>query len=164
MNCNREIGEIVMFAGSENKVPMFYAFCDGRSLRQDLYANLYSIIGDVYTPLNARNTTHFNIPDMRGMFPRMSTLGETGGSDAVELQPNQLPNHTHTLMGTNVQGNSIEPSGNSIANAHAFDSDYSSVTPTEAMHPASISATGNGDAHENLPPYLGVNFIIYTGI
>ena len=160
MNCNREIGEIVMFAGATS--PMFYLPCDGRSVPKDLYANLYSIIGDDYTP--STSVTHFNIPNFTDRFARMSQVGVPVGEATVSLTESQLPTHTHDLMASNAPGNSNSPAGAILGNAGAFDFEYINTTPTVSMHPGAISAVGDGTGHNNIPPFLGVNFIIYTGV
>ena len=153
-----------MFAGEAAKTPTYYLPCDGRTVRQDLYANLYKLIGDNYTPLTARNNTTFSLPDMRSKFPMMDSIGVTGGEATVVLTVDELPNHSHKLRANSAMGNSSDPTSRALSNTAAFDHEYIDVAPNVDMHPGSVEAVGGNNGHSNIPPYLGVTFIIYTGV
>ena len=161
------LGEITLFAG--NFAPRNWAFCDGQLLSISQNTALFSILGTTY---GGNGQTTFALPDLRGRVPihvgggtgpGLSTyvLGQSGGSENVTLITSQLPSHNHTVNGVASGGNQPSPSGNLPAIESTGTSlDYSNATANATMNAAMITNNGGGQPHNNLPPYLGLNYII----
>ena len=160
------IGVIKMFIG--NWAPVDYFICDGRSLPINQYQALYSLIGTTY---GGNGSTTFNLPDLRGRFPigygqgpglTARQIGANGGVESVTLDANQIPPHNHSLNGINGSGDSQFIKDNYLTNSAAnnFYGVKSPVEKTIPLNAASIGATGGGQPHSNMPPFLSVNFII----
>jgi microcystin-dependent protein len=150
-------GEIRMFGGTF--APMDWAFCDGQALPIAQYAVLFSLIGTTY---GGDGVNSFNLPDLRGRLPMHQgsgyTIGQAGGQETVVLQANQVPVHTHVVRAKSGNGDKDTPSGNVWAATP--DGRYSTATPSLAMKSSAVGNAGGGQAHDNIMPYLAVNFII----
>jgi len=162
MNCNFLVGQIVLYP-SDN-IPMFWVKCDGQSLDKIRHANVYSVVGDVYT-VNQQNSGMFNLPDYNGKTVMQKTLGTTGGADSINLSVSQLPAHNHALNVTTIAGNTNDPESSILANTGSFDNEYSSGTsPNASMSSNSIATVGSGQAIDITPSFGTANYIIYTGV
>ncbi len=155
------IGEIRIFAG--NYAPAGWAICDGTLLSISENEMLFSLIGTTY---GGDGQTTFALPDFRGRVvisqgqnPTTGTtytLGQKGGTETVTLTTQQMPVHTH-----NVQASSLAGTASSPANATwAKFEQYSSQAPNGTMNPNTISSVGGNQAHNNMMPYLPINYII----
>lgn len=158
------IGEIRLFAG--NFAPNGWAFCDGSILSISQFETLFFLLGTTY---GGDGQVTFQLPDLRGRFPvHMGTgpglptyvLGQQGGQETVTLTVNQLPPHSHPVSATDAVGHLASPEGN-IPAGHRDGRPRGGVVDGN-MAAGSLLAVGNGQPHENMPPYLGVNFIIST--
>lgn len=159
------IGEIRIFTC--NYAPKGWAFCNGQSLLIAQNSALFSILGNVY---GGDGRTTFNLPDLRdrvplfwGQAPGLSvyTIGETGGVDTVTLTLNQLAAHNHVPMAATGNGQS-SPIGNTWGTGAGRTPPpmYVSSTPNTMMSASILNPTGGGLAHNNLQPYLALNFCI----
>ena len=162
-----KIGDIKMFAG--NFAPRSWAFCNGQVLPISQNTALFSLLGTTY---GGDGRINFALPNLQGRFtmaqeqgPGLSLrdLGETGGRDNVTLQTNQMPPHTHQLMAT-ASTTSGSPTGNGMsqavsATATAVSLYRSSPINKVAMATDAVGQVG-GQPHNNLPPYLTMNFCI----
>jgi microcystin-dependent protein len=157
------VGEIRMFAG--NFAPSGWSLCDGQLLAVSQNDALFSLLGTIY---GGDGRTTFGLPDLRGRIPihtgsgpGLSTrqLGAKGGAENVTLTTNQLPSHTHPVKGTNDIGNSTEPAGRLPASSNTIDL-YVSTAPTVDFNAAAVPGTGGSQSHNNLMPFLCINFII----
>src|SRR2546421_3703399 len=98
------VGEIRMFGG--NFAPLGWAFCDGQSLAIAEYETLFQLIGTTY---GGDGQETFNLPDLQSRVPNHMgtlsstgttfTIGQQGGAETVTLTTQQLPTHTHPLLG-----------------------------------------------------------------
>ncbi len=152
------IGEIKMFGG--NFAPRGWALCDGQLLPISQYSALFSILGTTY---GGDGRTTFGLPDLRGRVamhagngPGLSprNLGRKAGSETVTLTTNQMPSHHHGLVSGNAN-NEAQAAGHLIGKEGRYANSVGST-----MHQASIQNAGGGQSHENMQPYLVVNYII----
>lgn len=159
------IGEIKMVGF--NFAPRGYATCDGQLLPIAQNTALFSLLGTTY---GGNGQTTFALPDLRGrvaihqgtgagLTPRQ--IGSNGGAETATLTTAQLPAHNHPLQAQSAAGNSRDPGGNALAQeATAQTATYSATAPNVAMNAASVGNTGTGQGHENMSPFLVVNFVI----
>jgi microcystin-dependent protein len=151
------IGEIRMFAG--NFAPNGWLLCQGQLVSISDYDTLFNLIGTTYGG-DGQNT--FALPNLQSRVPvhqgSAYPLGSVGGAESVTLLSQQLPVHTHQVMGTDTAGTSSSPAGNVWA-AGAVNA-YTASAPNATMSPAAFAPAGGSQPHDNLPPYLVVNFII----
>ena len=177
-------GFIQMFAGAT--APTGWLLCNGAAISRTTYARLFAVIGTTYGA--GDGSTTFNLPDFRDRFPvgagTTYARNSKGGAASVTLTTNTIPAHTHGKSGAISGG--ITSSG---AHTHTFktqgdyaakgtkkgiysedDSTWSgtSVMTSSGAHTHNLPAhehtsVGGGAAHENRPPYIGINFIICTG-
>ena len=164
------VGEIRIFAG--NFPPAGWAFCDGQLMAISENDTLFTLIGTTY---GGDGQSTFGIPDLRGRVPthqgtssgQTYIIGEMAGAETVTLSPNEMPIHTHPLVSTATPASVGTPSGQSIF----ADMGPGGATTVNAFVPytgtnqvtlaaASVSPVGGGQPHENMQPYLGLNFII----
>jgi len=142
-------GAIIMYGAAA--APTGWLNCDGTAVNRTTYAALFTIIGETYGV--GDGSTTFNLPNFASKFPRGNTAGSTGGADTHTLSVAEMPSHSHS---NNVPGRlmSYIASGGSaqlVAGTNELISPLSSYT---------IGTSGSGNSHNNIPAYLGVNFII----
>jgi microcystin-dependent protein len=86
-------------------------------------------------------------------------LAETGGTEEVTLNVNQVPAHSHPLLASAGPGNANAPAG-SVTGESAAVKIYISEVPTADLNPQAVGAVGGSQPHINFQPYLCINFII----
>ena len=129
---------------------------NGPAISRSTYSVLFGLIGTTYGA--GDGSTTFNLPNFAGKMPLGTNgshpMAQTGGAETVTLSWGQMPVHDHVAYG---DGSTAGYAGG-IA---AVGSYFSSNPPS---HPGYLnrttSAAGSGQAHENMPPFLVVNFII----
>ena len=155
---NPFIGEIRMFAG--NFAPAGWAFCDGQLLPIAENDALFILIGTTY---GGDGQETFALPNLQSRIPLHQgngfILGETGGVEEVTLTVQQIPVHSHPLIGTTSIANDASPSQNVPAQTGTFDG-FQSSPPNAAMAPQSVGPLGGSQPHTNFQPYLCINFIV----
>ncbi|HYZ82762.1 MAG TPA: tail fiber protein [Bryobacteraceae bacterium] len=159
------IGTILMFAG--NFAPRGWALCQGQLMSIAQNSVLFSILGTMY---GGDGITTFGLPDLRGRVPVGTgqgpglapvTQGEIDGSASVTLTITQIPAHNHTLGCSNQAGNQTDPTNHIIAaESQGATQTYTDQNPNQTMNPVSIGAAGGSQPHDNMQPYLGMNYII----
>jgi len=159
---------------SFNWAPRYWAQCDGALLSIQQNAALFSLLGTYY---GGNGTTNFALPDMRGRVPLSQgvlngasyPIGMPGGSSSVTLQIGQIPQHTHMLMGVNGSASSggagrNPAAGSALANSTVPsgtpDNFYGAATALQPLEVASVSPYGSGQPHDNMQPYLAINWCI----
>jgi microcystin-dependent protein len=152
------VGEIRMFAG--NFAPAGWMFCSGQLLPISENETLFQLIGTTY---GGDGESTFALPDLQSRIPVHQgngvILAETGGVEDVTLTTQQIPSHTHALLGNTGNGSQTTANNNVLASSTLVKL-YAAETADAAMAQTSISVTGGSQPHSNLQPYLCVNFII----
>lgn len=159
------IGDIRMFAGVFS--PVSYAFCNGQSVAISENEALYALIGTTY---GGDGVNTFNVPSLQGRIPVHRgqapvagssnwVVGTATGTETVTLTQNQLPAHNHSFMVSSVAAEAATATSNSIAKGfHYAESANNPATGTISAQ--ALQAVGGSQPHNNMMPYLGVNFII----
>lgn len=152
------VGEIRMFAG--NFAPLGWAFCDGQLVSIADNDVLFALIGTTY---GGDGQVTFALPDMRGRIPvhagASHVIGESAGTEAVTLTANQMPSHSHGMNASqNFVSSAAGPTEATGASTTAFF--YGDGNDSVTMSPSAISAAGGNLPHDNMAPYLGINYII----
>ena len=152
-----------MFAG--NFAPVGWMFCNGQLLAISENETLFQLIGTTY---GGDGQTTFALPNLRSRAPiHFGTgsdaityqLAETFGAEEVTLTVQQLPIHNHVPIGTANNGSQPNPIGGLWA-ANAVVKPYNPNAASVNMGSPSMSPTGGSQPHENIQPYLCINFII----
>src|ERR687886_527278 len=127
-----------------NFPPKGWAFCNGQLLPINQNQALFALLGTTY---GGNGQTNFALPNLRGQVPihmgNGHTLGERAGSTSVTVNIQQLPTHIHPLNAST-----------SVNNA------YTPPASLTSMEPTSVTSVGGNQPHNNMMPYLVLNFII----
>lgn len=156
------LGSIHLFGG--NFAPRGYMLCQGQLLSIAQNSALFALIGTVY---GGDGVTTFALPNLAGRAPVHQfqgpglsnyVLGQSLGVESVTLSSNQMPTHSHIASASTSVSGGGGPAG-------AFWAQPSSgqpygAAPNVAMNPAALSAAGGNQPHENMMPFLAINFII----
>ena len=145
-------GAVLPYAGST--APTGYLLCDGSTFNGDQYPELRDVVGDTY---GTHSGTSYYLPNLKGRIPvgrdssqtEFDALGETGGAKTHTLTTSEIPAHNHTVdgnlvpRGTGANFRELTDAGTGGSNVATRD-------------------TGGGSAHNNLQPYVVLNYIIKT--
>jgi microcystin-dependent protein len=144
-----------------NFAPRGWAFCDGQILPIAQNQALFSLLGTNY---GGNGTSNFALPDLRGRRPvhtgQSYVIGQRGGTETVTLTSAQMPVHSHVPYAAAVSAQNTPTSSvwAPLPGGYAPGADTS-------LAAACVATAGGGLPHENLPPYLTLNFVIaLTGI
>ena len=166
-------GVIKMYAGTT--APLGWLICDGSAVSRTVYAKLFHAIGTTYGA--GDGSTTFNLPDLRGRTPvgvgtgtatgaTAHTLGEKAGAETHTLTQAQLPEVTSSFdirAWSSAGGNPI------LVGSHYTSGNGASMAKIESISTNAVSqkvthSFGSGQSHNNMQPYLAVNYIISTGM
>ncbi len=141
------------------QAPQGWALCNGQFMPINQNQALFSLLGTTY---GGNGQTTFALPNLRGRVPIHEgsghTLGEAAGSTSVTVNIQQLPSHTHGLQATNVTSTLDAPGGNFLGKAPI--NAYGSPASFSAMDPGTVGNVGGSQPHNNMMPYLTLNFCI----
>jgi microcystin-dependent protein len=148
-----------------NFPPKGWAFCDGQILPISQNTALFSLLGTTY---GGDGKATFALPDIRGravMHPEQGqglserALGEQNGADAVTLLQSEIPVHAHTMQASEGDGIERGPGGQLLATGIAI-SQYQAPGGQTNLAGQAVTPTGGDQPHNNLQPYLTLNFNI----
>ena len=150
-----------------NFAPRGWAFCDGQLMPISQNTALFSLLGTYY---GGNGVSTFALPNLQGCVPvhpgqgpglSDRYLGETGGSSTVTLLESEMPAHTHALAASASAAFARSPSGELFANQSGGVNSYAALSPPTALLAAAACGVAGGDQpHNNLAPYLTLNFCI----
>jgi microcystin-dependent protein len=172
---NPFVAEIRIFTG--NFAPKGWAMCDGQLLPISQNTALFALLGTTY---GGDGKSTFALPDLQGSAPiqqgqgaglSLRDLGETGGGDSITLLTSEIPAHAHVMSATITQGTTSVASGQQLALASASGGGKQSSASTvnfystntnslQPMDPQALAIAGGGQPHNNMMPFLGLNYII----
>lgn len=150
-----------------NFAPKGWAFCDGQLLPISQNTALFSLLGTTY---GGDGKSTFALPDLQGraaMHPgqgqglSLRDLGEQGGSDTVTLLESEMPAHTHQVNALGVLSTTSSPSTQTALSRSVNGSAYADATSGfQTFAPEALSPAGGSLPHNNLQPYLTLNYCI----
>lgn len=157
------IGEIRMFAG--NFPPVGWMFCDGQSMPISQNDALFVLIGTTY---GGDGQETFNLPNLQSRVPMHFgngpdgvnyQLAEASGVESVTLTTQQIPVHTHAMLGSTGGATAGNPSGQVLAQSGQVTYMIEADANLQ-MNASSITPVGGSQPHENCQPFLCINYII----
>lgn len=150
-----------------NFPPKGWAFCDGQLMPISQNTALFSLLGTVY---GGDGKSTFALPDLQGNAPMqpgqgqglsLRDLGELSGVESVTLLQSEMPIHAHNIMASTEDGELKPPTNTRILgrsiNAFLYQSSNASL---QLMSPQQLGIAGGGLPHNNMQPYLTLNFCI----
>jgi microcystin-dependent protein len=149
-----------------NFAPRGWASCDGQILPINQNQSLFALLGTIY---GGDGRTTFALPDLRGRTPLHvgtsatpgainHSQGQKSGEDRHFLSASEMPDHNHSVAANSAPATFDEPQGNLPARA-GFDA-YGGATALGAFGAETVSDAGGGSGHDNMQPYLTLNFCI----
>lgn len=164
---NPFLAEIRIFAGGF--APKGWALCDGQLMPISQNTALFSLLGTTY---GGNGTSNFALPNLQGCAPMQAgqgpglslrDLGETAGEQTVTLLDTEMPAHSHTVTATTGSTssspvNNVWGAGAKLGGANLY-APFNGPTNVQ-MNPFATSITGGSQPHNNMPPFLGLTFII----
>ncbi len=147
-----------------NFAPKGWAFCDGQLLPISQNTALFSLLGTFY---GGDGKSTFALPDLQGNAPMhpgqgqglsQRFLGEQSGVESVTLLLSEIPIHTHAANGSDEDDDSTLPQDHAYGKLSVEYTDSNANLGNLAIE--SLSLTGGGLPHNNMQPYLTLNFCI----
>jgi microcystin-dependent protein len=156
------LGEVRLFGF--NFAPRNWATCDGQILPINQNQSLFALLATTY---GGDGRTSFGLPDLRGRAPlhfdSANPLGRKTGEEAHSLSTNEIPSHVHGAQSTSATANSTDGTGRLLGDtsgARFAITPYGAGAQTQTLTPGSISGGPAGQGHDNMQPYLAINFCI----
>jgi microcystin-dependent protein len=158
------VAEIRMFAF--NFAPKGWAFCDGQLLPLSQNTALFSLLGTTY---GGDGKSTFALPDLQGSVPMhpgqgqglsLRDLGEQSGSEFVTLLDSEMPSHNHAWNANAAPATLNQPATDRCLARSVGGTAYKVINPDAQMAFQSLSPAGGSLPHNNMQPYLVVNFCI----
>ena len=163
---NPFVAEIRIFTG--NFAPAGWAQCNGQLMPISQNTALFSLLGTTY---GGDGKSTFALPNLQGCAPMQAgqgpglslrDLGETAGEQTVTLLQTEMPAHAHGAQGSS-GSNQAAPVGNAWASGQKLGGGNiyaASGANNVQMNPFALSNGGGNLPHNNMPPFLGLTFII----
>ena len=148
--------------------PTGWAFCDGQLMPISQNTALFALLGTTY---GGNGQSNFALPNLRDSVPMFwgqgaglsnRDLGEAAGSDTVTLLQSEIPAHTHNLLGSIEDGTQGTLASGVTLSSSVGGQLYqkNSTSNMVGTNPSSLAPTGSNLPHNNLMPYLVLNFCI----
>jgi microcystin-dependent protein len=138
--------------------PKGWAFCAGQLLPINQEQALFALLGTFY---GGDGVTTFGLPDLRGRAPMHIgsnfPIGAISGEESHTLQQAEMPNHLHVVTARPTASTSSPTNAMWAGSAQTA---YSGATNLVAMSPAAIQNAGGSQPHDNMPPFLVLNYVI----
>jgi microcystin-dependent protein len=148
-----------------NFAPRGWAFCNGQLMPISQNTALFSLLGTTYGG-DGRST--FGLPNLQGNAPMhpgqgpglsLHDLGETGGFKYVTLLESEIPSHSHTIQVSSLNSQSLTPSGTATGRGNPTPI-YATTFTQATMAANAVSPSGGSQPHNNMQPYIVLNFCI----
>lgn len=151
------LSEIRLF--SFNFPPKGWAQCNGQLLPINQNQALFALLGTTY---GGNGQTNFALPNLRGRYAMHEgngfTLGQQGGETVHTITQSEMPQHMHAAMASTLNGATPIAAANMLA---AFNNAYKAPgNNLIAIDPGTVTNTGGSQPHNNMSPYLVINFCI----
>ncbi len=149
-----------------NFAPRGWAFCNGQILPLSQNTALFSLLGTTY---GGNGQSNFALPDLQGSVPMhpgqgpglsLHDLGEVGGAATVTLLESEMPVHAHGVTVSQGDAISISPENNLFATGIGGIAAYAPLAQAPLTPSVLLPAAGGGLPHNNMQPYLTLNFCI----
>ena len=150
-----------------NFSPRGWAWCNGQLLPISQNTALFSLLGTTY---GGDGKSTFALPNLQGRAPMhpgqgpglsLHDLGEQGGSEHVTLLQSEIPAHSHTMRANEFTGNNSIPAPSvSLAESTGGNAYAPASSPQTQATPEALSPSGGSVPHNNMQPYLTMNFNI----
>ena len=150
-----------------NFAPTGWAKCNGQLLPLSQNTALFSLLGTTY---GGNGKSNFALPDLQGNAPMhpgqgpglsLHDLGETGGTQFVTLLESEIPAHTHTIRASSDDADLKSPTATrSLARSIGGSAYAPGNSPAAQMAAQTLSPAGGSLPHNNMQPYLTLNFCI----
>jgi microcystin-dependent protein len=151
-----------------NFAPKGWAQCNGQLIPLSQNTALFSLLGTMY---GGDGKSTFALPNLQGMSPMHAGQGNglspafqgaTGGSQFVTLLTSEMPVHTHNVMASGSNSTTGLPSATASLARSVGGNAYQAAPfdPTTQMAPQTLSPAGGSLPHNNLMPYLVLNYVI----
>lgn len=150
-----------------NFPPTGWAFCDGQLMPISQNTALFALLGTVY---GGDGKSTFALPDLQGSAPMqpgqgqglsLRDLGQIGGSESVTLIVSEIPVHTHTLMVSSEVSDIQTPDANAaLGRSGGGNAWTATVANVVQLAPQALAPAGGSLPHNNMQPYLTLNFCI----
>jgi microcystin-dependent protein len=152
------VGEIRMIAF--NFPPVGWMLCQGQQLAISENETLFQLIGTTY---GGDGESTFNLPNLQSRVPLHQgpgfVMAQMAGEESVTLTIQQMAMHNHQFAATTNIANETGPDQNVLAQSSAAKM-YIQDTPTAQLAPNTISVDGGSQPHDNMQPFLVINYII----
>lgn len=170
----------IIMAWPTGSAPTGWLLCDGTAVSRATYSDLFAVISTTFGA--GDGSTTFNVPNIMGRVvvgvdagqTEFDTIGETGGAKTHTLVEGEMPSHTHVqnahthtqnphqhgMAEGTTDGSGTFADRSNAAAAAAMVTDNATATNQNAT--ATNQTTGGGGAHNNLQPYMALNWIIRT--
>lgn len=157
------MGQLMIFGG--NFCPRGWADANGQLLSISQHQALFSILGTTY---GGDGRTTFGLPDLRGRVPihqgqgpglTNRRLGEKGGAERHTLNVQEIPGHTHTLVGSPDRPNQKVPNNNLLGSPKK-GGQFTNSPNLAPMNSKSVGTTGGGRAHNNMQPFQTLRYCV----
>jgi len=145
-----------------NFAPVGWALCNGQLISISQNTTLFNLIGTTY---GGDGQSTFALPNLQGRVPIHQgssggsnyAIGQTGGLETVTLNVSQYPSHNHALLSSSNSGGVNNPANDTVGSGLKA---YSAAPPATPMNSAMLGIAGGGQPHDNLQPFLALNWII----